>query len=142
MAATKGLHALLGVGFVLLLVWTTFDYADSYFSSETDSTIRTIYWISYIILILVTGLVAPLMIATETEEEVSIISIGGAWLYYCAAVVGVSVFSPIALAIIGVLDQTLDIQVFGVLWMIVIAAALFILPTIISIMPNTVTKAR
>lgn len=138
MDATRGIHALLTTCLTLLLIWVTYDFATKYFSTG-DSTLNTIYWTSYIIIILVTGIVIPILIATEIETESSLLSVGAAWLYYCAAVLAMSVLTPISEALINVMDTVLNAQVLSALWIVAIIAALYVIPIIIGAAPNLVT---
>lgn len=140
MDASRGIHALLTFAFTLIAVFSSYRYATSFFASAPDSTLTTIYWISYILLIIVTAVAVPFIIATQNDSEASILSAALAWAYWIGGLFIVSVATPIAYAISNIINAILDIQLISVLWLIVVAGALFIGPLWIGTAPNMTSR--
>lgn len=144
MEAVKGIHALATTFFVLLIAYVAYDFVTSFIDSTTDTTLLYVYWGSYILILIITALGVPAIIAFGENTDASLLSAVAGIGFYFAGVLFMRLFQPVMTIFVGdsvmtaVLSDQFSIQIMSFIYLLGILFSLFIGPIVIATMPEYV----
>lgn len=151
--AGKGIHSIATTIFIALLVYVTYPYFNSFFTGVSYDVFKYILWATYVLVIITTAGITPIIISTVEETDASIFSaLGGFGLYALGALI-MRIATPFAQIFVGEgysgvlpnavtngsLTAAQGTQAIGwvsVLWIVAVVFLLIILPVAMSTAPH------
>lgn len=149
MDGIKGIHALATSFLSLFVAYVAYDFVESFINSVSDTTLKYIFWGSYIIILLVCALAVPALIAFSEDSDASVLSMCGGLFFYFAGMMFMRMFHPIMTMFVGdgssitgiLATDTFGNQLMTFLYILGILFTLFIGPIVTATMPNMVQTA-
>lgn len=138
METANGIHAAITSILGVLILYFSYNWVTTFFSTITDTLILSIFWGGFILLGLINIIVVPILIATSEEGSQSVVWAAASWFWFYIMIFFNRLLFPVIDQFISFQTDTFSIQILSWFYLIAIVFTIMVIPFVASLAPDMI----